>query len=166
MEVNLLEGKAPKAVNNFVFLARAGFYDGLVWHHVTADFIIQTGDPNGVNAQPPDDPGYTIEDERPSNPDAYTFGKVGFANLGEPDTSGSQFFVVVHDLAGALEGDPEPLAIDPTYTIFGRIPKRFFGSVHEIAQQPATGGTDPVAAARPRVPVYVESIEIMQRSAR
>ena len=163
MQVDLLEDKAPTAVNNFVFLAQAGFYDGLIWHHVTPDFIIQSGDPNGVNASPPDGPGYMIKDELPSNSDAYVFGKVGFANAGKPHSAGSQFFIVVHDLAGALSGSPSPLSIEPTYTIFGRVPKRFFGSIQEIAQQPTIGGTDPLVSVRPRLPIYLNSVEILAR---
>jgi cyclophilin family peptidyl-prolyl cis-trans isomerase len=163
MQVDLLEDKAPIAVNNFVFLAQNGFYDGLLWHHVTPNFIIQTGDPNGRNADPPDGPGYTIEDELPKEHDAYTFGKVAFANTGDANSSGSQFFIVVHDLAGALQGEPAPLEIAPTYTIFGRVPKRFFGSIQEIAQQPTLGGTHPLEGVRPRVPVYLNSIEIIAR---
>lgn len=161
MKVNLLEDAAPAAVNNFVFLAQQGFYDGLLWHHVAPDFIIQTGDPNGINGSPPDGPGYTISDELPEKRKKYVFGSVGFANPGEPDSSGSQFFIVVHDLAGALEGQSSPLKIDRTYTIFGRVPKKYFGSIQEITQQPLMGGTDPVQSVRPRVPVYVNSVEIV-----
>ncbi|HEX2296441.1 MAG TPA: peptidylprolyl isomerase [Actinomycetota bacterium] len=164
MEVDLLEDTAPKAVNNFVFLARAGFYDGLVWHQVSPDFIIQTGDPNGVNAALPDGPGYTIEDELPKSRRAYVFGAMGFANAGTPDSSGSQFFIVVHDLPGALEGKPTPLKIERTYTIFGRVARKYYGSVQEIAEQPTAGGTDPLEAVRPLLPVYVNSIEIVERA--
>ncbi len=163
MEVDLLEKDAPRAVNNFVFLSRAGFYDGLVWHYVTPDFIIQTGDPNGVNASPPDGPGYTIEDELPERRGEYVFGAVGFANAGAEDSSGSQFFIVVQDLAGAIEREPSPLRIKPTYTIFGRVARKYYGSVQEIAQQPAVGGTDPLEAVRPRTPVYLNSVEIIER---
>jgi cyclophilin family peptidyl-prolyl cis-trans isomerase len=130
---------------------------------VTPDFIIQTGDPNGVNGEPPDGPGYTIADELPKKGRSYVFGAVGFANAGEADSAGSQFFVIVHDLPGAIEGDPTPLRIDRTYTIFGRVPQDYYGSIQEIAEQPTLGGSDPLQAVRPRLPVFLESVEIVER---
>lgn len=158
MKVDLLEKSAPIAVNNFVFLAREGFYDGLPWHQIVYDFIIQTGDPNGHNAVPPDGPGYTIRDEPPRSADVYTYGTVGMANKGRAGTSGSQFFIVVHDYSGAVEGDPDPLAIRPRYTIFGHVRPRFYGSVETIARLGASGSGAELAA---EPVVYVERVEII-----
>lgn len=163
IKLNLLERQAPRAVNNFIFLARQGFYNGLTWHQVIPDFIIQTGDPNGQNGSPPDGPGYTIADEIPRSPDAYTYGAVGFANTGQPDTAGSQFFIVVHDYERALEDRGRALAIRNRYTIFGRVLPAFFGSVEHIARQPRVGGNDPVESVKPAAPIYVERVEIIQR---
>jgi cyclophilin family peptidyl-prolyl cis-trans isomerase len=79
---------APKTVNNFVFLANKHFYDGLTWHRVVKDFVIQGGDPQGNGSG---GPGYTFEDELPK--DGYKLGSVAMANSG-PNTNGSQFFIV------------------------------------------------------------------------
>jgi cyclophilin family peptidyl-prolyl cis-trans isomerase len=79
---------APKTVNNFVFLADKHFYDGLTWHRVVKDFVIQGGDPQGNGGG---GPGYTFEDELPK--DGYKLGSLAMANSG-PNTNGSQFFIV------------------------------------------------------------------------
>lgn len=163
---DLLEDRAPIAVNNFVFLAKRGFYDGLEWHQIEYDFLIQTGDPNGINGVAPDGPGYSIADEAPSSNRAYTFGTLGFAKSNSDGTAGSQFFVVVHDLRGALKGKPAPLEIEARYAIFGRVGGRFYGSLENIARQPVLGGSDPIESAQPKVPIFVESIRIIERSAR
>ena len=92
-------------MNNFVFLAREGFYDGLTFHRVVAGFVIQGGDPEGTGRG---GPGYVFEDELPD--DGYPPGSVAMANAG-PDTNGSQFFIVTGD-ASALPND---------YTRFGRV---------------------------------------------
>lgn len=165
IKLDLLESEAPKTVNSFVFLAREGFYDGLIWHIVNHDFLIQTGDPNGQNGVAPDDAGYTIKDELPESADAYTYGALGIANRG-PGTGGSQFFIVVHDLQGALRGEGEALAIEPKYTVFGRIGKKFFGSIEAIARQQTVGGEDAVEAVKPLAPVYIEKIEILEQPRR
>ena len=165
MKIDLLERTAPKAVANFAALARRGFYDGLTWHQVVGDALIQTGDPNGYNGVAPDDPGYTIPDELPGEHFRYTYGTVGMANTGGPDSSGSQFFIVTHGYDSYMAGEPEALAIEPTYTVFGRILPRFVGSLRNIAAQPVNGGADPLTKDAPRLPVYVEKVEIKtQRS--
>lgn len=101
---------APKAVNNFITLATKGFYDGLTFHRVIKNFMIQGGDPNGNGTG---GPGYTFEDElNPNTPlakEGYKKGVVAMANAG-PNTNGSQFFVMVADL-------PLP----HQYTIFGKV---------------------------------------------
>src|ERR1700712_471277 len=80
---------APKTVNNFVFLAREKFYDGLTFHRVIEDFMIQGGDPQGNGTG---DAGYKFEDEIKGNPHLFQVGSLAMANSG-PDTNGSQFFI-------------------------------------------------------------------------
>jgi cyclophilin family peptidyl-prolyl cis-trans isomerase len=155
IEIDLLEDRAPETVNNFVFLAREGYYDGLTWHRVIQDFVIQTGDPDGINGHPPDGPGYTIPDEFDGLEGTdYVFGAVAMANTGQPDTGGSQFFIVVQP-----EG---PAGLDPLYSLFGRVA----GSrrtLLEIASKPTTEGNDPALMDEPVVPIYINSIAIVER---
>ena len=104
MKVELYAKDAPRTVNNFVVLARDGFYDGVIFHRVIKDFMVQTGDPEGTGAG---GPGYEFEDE-PVTRD-YTRGTLAMANRG-PDTNGSQFFIVHADYP-----------LDKNYTIFGKV---------------------------------------------
>lgn len=96
--------EAPKAASNFVFLATEGFYNGLTFHRVVPDFVIQGGDPKGDGTG---GPGYSFEDEPVKR--KYDKGIVAMANAG-PNTNGSQFFIM-------LENNPLP----PNYTIFGKV---------------------------------------------
>lgn len=154
IELDLLEERAPETVNNFVFLARDGYYDGLTWHRVIQDFVIQTGDPDGINGHAPDGPGYTIPDEFAGLDGAdYVFGAVAMANAGQPDTGGSQFFIVVQP-----EG---PAGLDPLYSLFGRVTGSRQTLV-EIAAKPTTEGNDPARMDEPVVPIFIESIEIVE----
>jgi peptidyl-prolyl cis-trans isomerase B (cyclophilin B) len=98
---------APKTVNNFVFLAREGFYDGTVFHRVIADFMIQGGDPTGTGRG---GPGYRFEDEVAHNPNKHARGTLSMANAG-PNTNGSQFFIT-HVETAWLNGK---------HTVFGRV---------------------------------------------
>lgn len=102
--------KAPKAVNNFVFLARYHFFDGLAFHRVIPGFLIQGGDPKGDGSG---GPGYTLSGELPRSARAYTAGALVMAKSG-PNTDGSQFFIVVSD-----EGAKQ--LAEPTYPVFGRV---------------------------------------------
>lgn len=104
--IELLPAEAPVTVNNFVCLARAGFYDNTPVHRIVAGFVIQGGDPTGTGSG---GPGYRFNDE-PVNLD-YTKGTVAMANAG-PNTNGSQFFVVLDDLTGRLPKN---------YTLFGKV---------------------------------------------
>jgi cyclophilin family peptidyl-prolyl cis-trans isomerase len=160
IEIDLLEERRA-TVASFVFLAREGYFDGLTWHRVEQDFVIQSGDPNGLNGQPPDGPGYQLPDEVEGTRDRdYRFGTVAMANAG-PNTGGSQFFVVVHDFEAARSGGaPEPTGLQPLYTIFGETDRGSYRVLDKIARQPVMGGTDPMTASQPAVPVYIESIEI------
>ncbi len=155
--IDLLEDKAPRAVNNFVFLARNDFYRGLIWHRVERDFVIQTGDPNGSTHQPPNGPGYTIDDELPDRAREYVFGVAAMANAGQPDSGGSQFFIVVHN-----EG---PAGLHARYTIFGKVARPSFETLKRIGRQRVAGGTDPAESVMPLVPIYIRSIEIIERRA-
>jgi peptidyl-prolyl cis-trans isomerase B (cyclophilin B) len=98
---------APKTVNNFVFLAREGFYDGVSFHRVISDFVIQGGDPTGTGRG---GPGYQFEDEVAGNPLKHETGALSMANAG-PDTNGSQFFIT---------HSPQP-HLDGRHTVFGKV---------------------------------------------
>ena len=98
---------APKTVNNFVFLAREGFYDGTVFHRVIANFMIQGGDPTATGTG---GPGYRFEDETRNNPHKHKVGTLSMANAG-PNTNGSQFFIT-HVVTDWLDGK---------HTVFGQV---------------------------------------------
>jgi len=98
---------APKTVNNFVFLAREGFYDGTVFHRVIANFMVQGGDPTGSGRG---GPGYRFEDETKGNPLQHARGVISMANAG-PNTNGSQFFIT-HVPCDWLNGK---------HTVFGKV---------------------------------------------
>ncbi|MBL8198038.1 MAG: peptidylprolyl isomerase [Chromatiales bacterium] len=109
IEIELFPEHAPKTVNNFVFLARDGFYDGVVFHRVIADFMIQGGDPTGSGRG---GPGYRFEDEFEGNPLRHERGVLSMANAG-PGTNGSQFFIT---------HGPQP-HLDGRHTVFGKVSK-------------------------------------------
>ncbi|MBK8046913.1 MAG: peptidylprolyl isomerase [Anaerolineales bacterium] len=98
---------APKTVNNFVFLAEQGFYDGVTFHRVINDFMIQGGDPTGTGRG---GPGYKFEDELRGNPLKHETGVLSMANAG-PNTNGSQFFIT---------HSPQP-HLDGKHTVFGKV---------------------------------------------
>ena len=98
---------APKTVNNFVFLAKDGFYDGIVFHRVIPDFMVQTGDPTGTGRG---GPGYRFEDEFAGNQNTHNRGVISMANAG-PGTNGSQFFIT-HVPCPWLNGK---------HTVFGKV---------------------------------------------
>jgi peptidyl-prolyl cis-trans isomerase B (cyclophilin B) len=106
IDIELHSGEAPKTVENFVKLARDGFYDGLIFHRVIPDFMIQGGDPTGTGSG---GPGYSFEDE--FNDHKVERGALAMANAG-PNTNGSQFFIVTTDAAPWLDGK---------HTVFGRV---------------------------------------------
>ena len=106
IEVDLFDDAAPKTVENFRKLAGDGFYDGVIFHRVIKDFMIQGGDPTGTGTG---GPGYTFEDE--INDHKIVRGALAMANAG-PGTNGSQFFVVTIDAASWLDGK---------HTVFGEV---------------------------------------------
>ena len=158
IRMDLLEER-PATIANFIFLAREGYYEGLTWHRVEQNFVIQGGDPNNLNGQPPDGPGYEIPDElEDTTSEDYVFGTFAMANAG-PDTGGSQFFFIVHDPEAAIAGeDPEPAGLEPQFTVFGQAMDNSYEILNDIANQP----TDP-ATSMPLVPVYIEGIDIVER---
>lgn len=107
IELELYPEHAPKTVNNFVFLAQEGFYDGIVFHRVISNFMIQCGDPTGTGRG---GPGYRFEDELDGNPLRHERGVISMANAG-PDTNGSQFFIT---------HGPQP-HLDGRHTVFGKV---------------------------------------------
>ena len=139
IELELFDEAAPKTVANFRKLAGDGFYDGVIFHRVIRDFMIQGGDPQGTGTG---GPGYTFEDE--INPHKVVRGALAMANAG-PNTNGSQFFIVTADEAPWLDGK---------HTVFGRITAGM-GAVDAIEAQP-TGAND-----RPLDPPRIESIELV-----
>src|SRR5919112_1528490 len=106
IEIELFDEDAPKTVGNFKELAGKGFYDGLIFHRVIRDFMIQGGDPTGTGTG---GPGYQFEDE--INQHKIVRGALAMANAG-PNTNGSQFFIVTTDEAPWLDGK---------HTVFGRV---------------------------------------------
>jgi peptidyl-prolyl cis-trans isomerase B (cyclophilin B) len=107
IELDLFPQHAPKTVNNFVFLAKQGFYDNVTFHRVLENFMIQGGDPTGTGSG---GPGYRFEDEFKGNPLKHEAGVISMANAG-PNTNGSQFFIT-HSSQAHLNGK---------HTVFGKV---------------------------------------------
>jgi len=107
IEIELYPQYAPKTVNNFIFLAREGFYDGVVFHRVISNFVIQGGDPTGTGMG---GPGYQFEDELLGNPLKHETGVISMANAGA-NTNGSQFFIT---------HSPQP-HLNGKHTVFGKV---------------------------------------------
>lgn len=98
---------APQTVNNFVFLARYHYFEGIVFHRIIPGFVLQGGDPTGTGRG---GPGYRFADELPP-PGRYELGSLAMANAG-PDTNGSQFFVI---------SGPSGVRLPPQYSLFGKV---------------------------------------------
>jgi peptidyl-prolyl cis-trans isomerase B (cyclophilin B) len=120
IEVELFPQHAPKTVNNFVFLAGEGFYDGITFHRVINNFMIQGGDPTGSGMG---GPGYKFEDETRGNPLKHETGVLSMANAG-PNTNGSQFFIT---------HAPQP-HLDGKHTVFGKVTGEGMQVVNAIRQ--------------------------------
>jgi len=136
--VELFDDDAPKTVENFVALARKGFYDGVIFHRVIPDFMIQGGDPTGTGSG---GPGYTFEDE--ANDHHVARGALAMANAG-PNTNGSQFFIVTAQACPWLDGK---------HTVFGRVTGGM--DVVDTISAVGTDGRD-----RPRAEVVIERVEL------
>ena len=138
IEVELFDDDAPKTVQNFIKLARDGFYDGVIFHRVIQDFMIQGGCPEGTGRG---GPGYQFEDE--FNEHKVVRGALAMANAG-PNTNGSQFFVVTTAEAPWLDGK---------HTVFGRV-------ADGMDAVDAIEGTPTGAGDRPVEPQVIERVEL------
>ena len=138
--VELLPTEAPNTVNNFIFLAREGFYDNVIFHRTIEGFMIQGGDPTGTGGG---GPGYRFADESVQRP--YARGVLAMANAG-PNTNGSQFFIMHADY-------PLP----PNYTIFGQAVAGL-ETIDTIATAPTQPGGE---GSTPVNPVVIQSVEIV-----
>ena len=124
---------SPKAVNNFVFLARYHFYDGIIFHRVIPGFVVQGGDPTGTGSG---GPGYSFTGNTPpksctTKANCYATGDVALANSGTPSSDGSQFFIVVPGGAGSLQDN---------YTVIGKVLSGM-SVVNAIAADGSSSGT-------------------------
>jgi peptidyl-prolyl cis-trans isomerase B (cyclophilin B) len=140
IELELFADRTPVTVNNFVFLAREGFYDGLTFHRVIPEFMIQGGDPNGDGSG---GPGYQFRDEIVNRLEFTEPGLLAMANSGE-DTNGSQFFITTS----------EPRHLDGRHTIFGRVAK----GMDAVRQIEAVGSPE----GAPSELVYIERVRIKE----
>src|SRR5215213_6718254 len=138
IELELFDDDAPKTVENFKKLAHDGFYDGVIFHRVIQDFMIQGGDPTGTGSG---GPGYQFEDE--FNDHKVERGALAMANAG-PNTNGSQFFIVTTDAAPWLDGK---------HTVFGKVTSG--QDVTDRISRVDRDGRD-----KPLTPVTIERIEL------
>ncbi|HST19319.1 MAG TPA: peptidylprolyl isomerase [Gaiellaceae bacterium] len=140
IELELYGDDAPKTVDNFTKLSRDGFYDGVIFHRVIPDFMIQGGDPTGTGSG---GPGYQFEDE--FNDRKVERGALAMANAG-PNTNGSQFFIVTADACPWLDGK---------HTVFGKVTSGM--DVVDVISQLERDARD-----RPRDDVRIESVAIAE----
>src|SRR5438876_11798886 len=140
IEVELFSDDAPKTVENFEGLARKGFYDGVIFHRVIPDFMVQGGDPEGTGTG---GPGYTFDDE--INDHKVERGALAMANAG-PNTNGSQFFIVTAEACPWLDGK---------HTVFGRVSDGV-----DVLDSLERAPTD--AADRPTHAIGIASIELSE----
>jgi cyclophilin family peptidyl-prolyl cis-trans isomerase len=138
IELELFDDDAPKTVENFTKLARDGFYDGVIFHRIIPDFMIQGGDPTGTGSG---GPGYQFADE--FNDNKVERGALAMANAG-PNTNGSQFFIVTAEACPWLDGK---------HTVFGRVSAGM--DVVDAIEQVETGPGD-----RPTEDVRIESVAL------
>ena len=142
MTIALDPASAPKTVNSFVFLAREGFYDGVVFHRIIPGFVLQGGDPQGTGTG---GPGYRFEDELPQ-PGRYEVGSLAMANAG-PNTNGSQFFVI---------SGPDGVRLPPKYSLFGKV----VNGLDVVSAIDAIG----TKSGSPKEDVVIESVTITESS--
>jgi peptidyl-prolyl cis-trans isomerase B (cyclophilin B) len=140
VEIELFDDDAPKTVGNFLTLAKDGYYDGLTFHRVIPDFMIQGGCPRGDGTG---GPGYEFEDEPNDHP--VVNGALAMANRG-PNTNGSQFFIVTAEAAPWLDGK---------HTVFGRVTEGM-GVVDRISELPRDSHD------RPEERVAIERVELSE----
>jgi peptidyl-prolyl cis-trans isomerase B (cyclophilin B) len=138
IKVRFFDEDSPKTVENFRKLAGEGFYDGLIFHRVIKDFMVQGGDPEGTGTG---GPGYTFEDE--INQHKVVRGALAMANAG-PNTNGSQFFIVTAEAAPWLDGK---------HTVFGEV-------IEGMDAVDAIEGTETGPGDRPTEPQVIERVEL------
>jgi cyclophilin family peptidyl-prolyl cis-trans isomerase len=146
IKVQLDAKNAPATVNNFIFLARDGFYDGTPFHRIIKGFMIQGGDPTGTGTG---GPGYKFNDETPKG--GYDVGSIAMANSG-PNTNGSQFFI--------CEGD-QCKTLPPSYNLFGKVVDGI-DVVHKIAAVSVTTGSDG-QPSKPLQDVRIQTVQIAEQ---
>jgi peptidylprolyl isomerase/peptidyl-prolyl cis-trans isomerase B (cyclophilin B) len=140
MVAELFASQAPITVNNFVFLARYHYYDGVIFHRIIPGFVVQGGDPTGTGTG---GPGYRFRDELPEQV-AYEYGTLAMANAG-PNTNGSQFFIV---------SGPSGQSLPPLYSIFGKVQS----GLDVVASLDAKGSS----SGKPTEPCVITSINITE----
>jgi cyclophilin family peptidyl-prolyl cis-trans isomerase len=140
--IQLFPKDAPLTVNNFIFLSRHGFYNGVKFHRVVKGFVIQGGDPTGTGRG---GPGYRFADEKVTKD--YVAGTLAMANAG-PNTNGSQFFITLSDLSGRLPKN---------YTIFGLVTAGL-DVVQKIGAVPVKAEAPGDEASLPTVDVHIDSV--------
>jgi peptidylprolyl isomerase len=140
MTIALDPDAAPKTVNNFVFLARYHYFEGIFFHRVIPGFVLQGGDPQGTGTG---GPGYRFEDELP-NPGRYELGSLAMANAG-PNTNGSQFFII---------SGPQGVRLPPQYSLFGKV----VNGLDVVASIDGIG----TSSGTPKERVVIESVTITE----
>jgi len=138
MVAELYPDRAPRTVNSFVTLARYRYFEGIIFHRVIKDFVIQGGDPTGTGSG---GPGYQFDDELPQAGE-YELGSLAMANSG-PNTNGSQFFVIT---------GPNGVSLPPKYSLFGKVIEGL-----EVADEIQNVLT---VAERPEIPVVINKVTI------
>ena len=149
IKVELLVKESPKTVNNFVFLAREGVYDGTIFHRIIKDFMIQGGDPLGTGEG---DAGYSFADELPAK-HSYEAGIMAMANAG-PNTQGTQFFICNGEGAKRLDKRPN-------YTQFGKVVEGMdiVLKISNVEVGPSDGGE----MSKPKQPPVLQSVVIEEK---
>ena len=140
MKIALDPIAAPNTVNNFVFLARYHYFDGIVFHRVIPGFVLQGGDPTATGTG---GPGYRFADELPS-PGRYELGSLAMANAG-PDTNGSQFFIISGN---------DGIRLPPKYSLFGKV----VSGLETVAAIDAIG----TQSGQPKEQVTIESVTVTE----
>jgi peptidylprolyl isomerase len=131
---------APRTVNSFVFLARSGYYDGVVFHRIIPGFVVQGGDPTGTGRG---GPGYKFADELPA-PGRYEVGSLAMANSG-PNTNGSQFFII---------SGSDGVRLPPSYSLFGKV----VSGLETVAALDSVGSS----GGSPKERVQIDSVTITE----
>jgi cyclophilin family peptidyl-prolyl cis-trans isomerase len=144
IHLTLFPDKAPKTVTNFVTLGKRGYYDGIIFHRVIQDFVIQAGDPLGTGTGGSSIYGAKFEDE--INDQKVVQGSLAMANAG-PNTNGSQFYIVTKQAQPSLDG---------SYTVFGMTDPNSMSVVADIAATRVDGND------RPLTPIHITGFEITQ----